>query len=248
MQNNAFVTGGSRGIGRAAVLKLAGAGINCAFTYRREAKAAEQTVQAAAALSSAKVKAYQLEVGDAEAVERIFAQAAADFGDLHFLVNNAGMVINNAAVMTTNEEWQAVISANLSGAFYAAREFLMQALAHKQGGRIVAISSMVRDGASGQAAYAASKAGLVGLTLSLAKEYGPKGIGANVIAPGFIETEMTDAAMGAKLKEYWHKFCPLRRSGTVEDVANLVYFLCSPEGSFVNGQVINITGGLDFAP
>ena len=245
----AFVTGGSRGIGRAIALKLAAAGIDCAFTYRQDQDAALETVRLAqAAQSEGALRAYQLDVGDVKAVERVFQTAAEELGEIRILVSNAGMVINNAAVLTAAGEWQALIDANLSGAFYVMREFLMHALAHRQGGKIVAISSMVRNGASGQAAYAAAKAGLVGLTLSLAKEYGPKGISANVIAPGYIETDMTQTALNSKLKEYWQKFCPLRRCGTVEDAANLAYFLASPESGFINGQVINLTGGLDFAP
>ncbi len=249
MKTNAFVTGGSRGIGRAVVLKFAREGIGCAFTYCNNPSAADETIKMAQAINpDVLVKAYQLDVKRSERVEEVVQRAAEDFGNLHILVNNAGVVINNAAVMTSNEEWDETITTNLSGSFYVTREFLMHALSHKQGGQVIAISSLARGGSSGQAAYAASKAGLVGLMNTIAKEYGPKGIRANVISPGFIETDMTDEALSKKLKEYWLKFCPIRRSGCVDDVANLVYFLTSEEGSFINGEVINLTGGLNFAP
>ena len=144
-------------------------------------------------------------------------------------------------------EWKEVLATNLTGPFYVIRSFLMHFVSNKQG-RIVNISSLAQDGCSGQVNYAASKAGLIGLTRTLAKEYGPKGITSNVVTVGYVQTDMTEENLAQTLHDYWVKHCPLKRISSPQDIANLVFFLCSDEGSFINGEVIRISGGLTYAP
>ena len=249
MTANAFVSGGSRGIGRAIVLKLVAKGHDCAFTFRNNSEAANETCKQARAIrKNANVRPYQLDVRDSEQAQQVVQRAIEDFGSIRIIVNNAGIVKSNAAVLTSDEDWEELIATNLSGPFYLTREFLMHLLSEKQGGRLIMISSITQDGASGQAGYAAAKAGLVGLTKSLAKEYGPKNITSNVVAPGYIETEMTESSNNPKLREHWLKNCPLRRTGSAEDVANIVTFLASEEASFINGEVIHVSGALNYVP
>jgi 3-oxoacyl-[acyl-carrier protein] reductase len=245
---NAFVTGGSRGIGRAIVLTMVEKGIGCAFTYANDAGAAAETVDLARAVNPAVlVQPYRMDCKDAAQVDAT-AEAAIDaFQRIDAVVNNAAIVHNNAAVLMTNEEWNEVIATNLSGPFYVVRSFLMHFIANRSG-RIVNISSLAAQGSSGQANYSASKAGLEGLSLTLAKEYGPKGITSNCVTVGYVQTDMTNNNLAKDLHEFWLKFCPLKKLGTAEEVAHLVHFLVSNEGSFINGEVIRVTGGLTYAP
>jgi len=147
----------------------------------------------------------------------------------------------------SDEEWQSVIETNLNGAFYVCRQFLPTFLANRFG-RIILISSLGATGVSGQANYCASKAGLLGLSVTLAKEYGKKGITSNVISPGFFETDMTREGMSAQNREFWLKYCPLGRLGELPEIAELVTFLASPGGNYINGQEIRVNGGLGWAP
>jgi 3-oxoacyl-[acyl-carrier protein] reductase len=252
---NVFVTGGSRGIGRAIVLKMAKEGWGCAFSYVNDRAAAEETLSLARAVSPAAVtqqpppqlKFYQMDCTSSAGVEKTAEQAIADFGDIHALVNNAGIVRNNAAVLMSDAEWNDVIATNLSGTFYAVRSFLMHFISNRSG-RIISISSLAAGGSSGQINYSASKAGLVGLTKTLAKEYGSKGITSNLVTVGYVETDMTRNHMADSLREFWLKFCPLRKVGNAEDVANAVAFLASDQGAFINGEELRVAGGLTYAP
>ncbi|MBU1077311.1 MAG: SDR family oxidoreductase [Spirochaetes bacterium] len=245
---NSFITGGSRGIGRAIVLKMVEKGAGCAFTYASNKKAAEETIKLAKEINSKiKVKSYQMELKDPDAVEKTIDQAISDFEDIDAVVNNAAVVKNNAAALMSNEEWDEVIATNLSGPFYTSRSFLMHFISNKKG-RIINISSLAQDGCSGQANYAASKSGLVGLTKTLAKEYGVKGITSNVVVVGYVPTDMTDDNMAEDLKKFWLQHCPLKKVGSPEDIANLVAFLASEEARFINGEVIRVSGGLTYAP
>ncbi len=245
---NAFVTGGSRGIGRAIVLRLVQAGHGCAFTYARNAPAAEETLAQARALApKIPVRAYRLDVKQAEEVEQIVEAAVADFGDLGAVVNNAAVVRNQAAALMSNAEWDEVIATNLTGPFYVIRSLLMHFLSNRQG-RIVNISSLAEDGCSGQCNYAASKAGLVGLTRTLAKEYGSKGLTANVVTVGYVPTDLTRDNLAESLRAFWLQHCPQKRVGTPEEIAHLVNFLISDEAAFINGEVIRVAGGLTYAP
>lgn len=246
---NAFVTGGSRGIGRSIVLKLAAEGFGCAFTYRGNESAANETIELAqsAGIDDARFTAYQLDQADPEAIEAVVDTAIDDFGDIGVLVNNAAIVKNNAAAIMTNEEWEEVIATNLSGPFYLSRSFIMHFLSNRFG-RIINISSLAQDGASGQVNYAASKAGLVGMTKTLAREYGVKGITTNVVTVGLVETDMVRDAMAEQLKEIWLSYCPMKRMGTADEIASAVHYLTKPESGFINGEVLRIAGGLTYVP
>jgi 3-oxoacyl-[acyl-carrier protein] reductase len=243
---NVFVTGGSRGIGRAIVLKLVQEGCGCAFTYVGNRDAAEETLSLARSRApETQVKYYQMDCKNSASVEQAAEQAIADFENIHALVNNAAIVHNNAAAMMSDHEWDEVIATNLSGAFYAVRSFLMHFISNRDG-RIISISSLADQGCSGQINYSASKAGLVGLTKTLAKEYGAKGIRSNIVTIGYVKTDMTDDHMAESLRDFWHKFCPMKRVCKADDVANAVYFLASDQAGFINGEELRVSGGLTY--
>jgi 3-oxoacyl-[acyl-carrier protein] reductase len=245
---NAFVTGGSRGIGRAIVLKLVKEGYGCAFTYAANKPAADSVLAEAATINPrAVVKAYALELKDPKAIEIVTERVIADFDDIHAVVNNAAVVRNNAAAIMSDEEWNEVIQTDLSGPFFVIRSFLMHMLSNKSG-RIINISSLAQDGTSGQANYAAAKAGLIGLTKTLAREYGVKGITTNIVTVGYVETEMTRDHLADKLHDIWMQYCPMKRVGTAEEIASLVHYLTTPDAGFINGEVIRVSGGLTYVP
>ena len=245
---NVFITGGSRGIGRAIALKFIREGWGCAFTYVEDKAAGEETVKLAKKINSKSfIKCYKLDIKNAAQVDQVVEKAINNFEEIRAIVNNAAVVRNNAAAMMSDREWDEVIATNLTGPFYIIRSFLMHLISNRNG-RIINISSLAQDGCSGQANYAASKAGLIGLTRTIAKEYGPKGITSNVVTVGYVPTEMTREHLSPTLHDFWMKHCPLKRVSSSEDIANLVYFLCSDEGSFINGEVIRVSGGLTYAP
>lgn len=245
---NVFVTGASRGIGRAIVLKMVKQGAGCAFTYMSNKEAALETVKMAKDINSkVMVKSYQMDTKIPDQVEKTVEHAINDFENIDAVINNAAIVRNNAAVLMTNEQWDEVIAANLSGPFYVSRSFLMHFISNRNG-KIINISSLAEEGCSGQANYAASKSGLIGLTKTLAKEYGAKGITANVVTVGYVQTDMTKDHMAEELHQFWLKHCPLKKAGKAEDIANLVYFLCTEDANFINGEVIRVSGGLTYAP
>ena len=245
---NAFVTGGSRGIGRAIVLKLTEAGFGCAFTYARNQEEAERTLRLAEEASpKSTVKSYKLDVTRSSEVESVVEEAINDFDRIDILVNNAGIVRNNVAVMMDDDTWNEVIATNLSGPFYTIRSFLMHFLSNKFG-RIINISSLAQDGSSGQVNYAASKAGLTGLTNTIAREYGSKGITSNIVTVGYVATDMTEDNLAEKLHEIWLQYCPMKRKGTAEEIAGLVHFLTTEQAGFINGENIRVSGGLTYAP
>lgn len=243
-----FVTGGSRGLGAAIVIEAARGGHDVAFTYvaRREA-AADVAHRAATICAHGRFKPYRLDQRSSAEVEAVGEQVLEDFGGIDIVVANAGINRNNLAIAMSDEEWHAVLDTNLSGAFYVCRQFLPAFLANRFG-RFVLISSLAASGASGQANYCASKAGLLGLSAALAKEYGRKGITSNVISPGCFETDMTRAGMSASNREFWTKFCPLGRLGELPEIAELVIFLASPAAGYINGQELRVNGGLGWAP
>jgi NAD(P)-dependent dehydrogenase (short-subunit alcohol dehydrogenase family) len=244
----AFVTGGSRGIGRAIVLRLVRDGIPTAFTYVGNEAAMRETQAMVRELGSGvTVRAYRLDVKDSGQVEHVAEQVIDEFRTVGVVVNNAGIVRNNVAAMMSDEDWQEVIAADLSGPFFVIRSFLAH-LIGKRWGRIINISSLAQEGSSGQANYAAAKAGLIGLTKTLAREYGPRGITSNVVTVGYVETDMTENHMASKLQRIWMEYCPLKRVGTAEEIASLVRYLSSEEAGFINGEVIRVAGGLSYAP
>ena len=246
---NFFITGGSRGIGAGIVLEAVRAGHDVAFTYvRNEAAAAEVIARAKEIRPDAKLKSYALDVADASAVERVGDAVIEDFENVEVVVNCAGVNADNLLVSMDNAEWDKVIATNLSGPFYVCRHFVQHMMSNRFG-RIVNVSSVIFDGGSGQSNYAASKAGLHGLTKSIAKEYGRRGITANVLVPGFFDTDMTRESMPEQAKAYWKQYCPVPkgRMGTVEEFGKITVFLASKDAAFINGQVIPVTGGLDYS-
>jgi len=243
-----FVTGGSRGIGAAIVLDAVQAGHDVAFTYRGGVDAAKKVEEQAKALApERKVKSYQLDVKNSAEVERVADMVLDDFDTVHVVVPNAGININNLVVRMTDEEWNDVIATNLTGAFFVARQFLSTMIGNRFG-RIIFISSLGAGGVSGQANYSASKAGLIGLSNAIAKEYGNRGITSNVVSPGFFDTDMTREGMSEGNKDFWLKHCPARRIARPDEMGGIVTFLASEKASFINGQVIGVNGGLDWAP
>ncbi|BCM90038.1 3-oxoacyl-[acyl-carrier-protein] reductase FabG [Abditibacteriota bacterium] len=235
----AFITGARRGIGRAIALKFAQNGADCILVAR---SAPDELAEEIRALGR-RVLPLALDVSDAEAVEATFKTAIKEMGGLDILVNNAGVTHDNLLIRMKLEQWRQVIDVNLSGAFYCIKAATRPMLKN-EGGRIINISSVIGQmGNAGQANYAASKAGLLGLTKSVAKELGSRGITVNAIAPGFIVTDMTaelsDEAKGALLGQI-----PLGTLGQADDVAELALFLASGKARYITGQTFNVDGGL----
>ena len=238
----ALVSGGSRGIGRAICLALAAQGANVAFVYARNQAMADETETLLKAYP-VQVKAYACDVADFQATQELVKTVIADFGSLDILVNNAGITRDTLVMRMSEQDFDDVIDTNLKGAFNLIRH--ASAIMLKQrAGRIVNITSVAGlMGNPGQANYSAAKAGMVGLTKTIAKELASRGITCNAVAPGFIQTDMTDAMPEAILQKAI-EFIPLKRMGTAQDVASLVAFLCAEEAAYITGQVIQVDGGL----
>lgn len=233
---NILITGGSRGIGRACVERFARDGHTVAFLYQNSTDAAE-------ALSAATgARAIRADVSNADDVRRAVAEATDTLGNIDVLVNNAGIAEFKLFTDVTDEDWERVLSTNLSGAFFVAREIARGMIAQKSG-RIINVGSMWgKVGASCEVHYSASKAGLRGMTMALAKELGPSGITVNCVEPGVIDTEM-NAMLDEEARSALCDETPLCRLGTPEEVASLIAFLASKEAGFITGQCIGIDGG-----
>ncbi len=245
---NYFITGGSRGLGAGIVLQAVSEGHDVAFAYARNEDAANKVIAQAKELrADAKVIGYQADVGDSAQVEKIGDQILEDFDSIEVVVNCAGINRDNLIVQMSDEEFMDVMRVNLAGPFYVARYFLPQMMAGRFG-RVINVSSVQHNGGTGQGNYAASKAGLHGLTKTIAKEYGRRGVTANVVVPGFFDTDMTRETMPQVNKDYWKQYCPMPkgRMGEIGELAKTVTFLASEGGGFINGQVIHVTGGLDW--
>lgn len=242
------ITGGSRGIGRALVVAAAKAGHDVVFGYRRDAEAAARTRELVADIAPERIcHSLQVDQRSPSGCEDFAHSARERVGDIRAVVCNAGINRDGMAFSMSDTDWEDVVDTNLSGSFYVARAFLSDLLACGAG-RLVFVSSIVENGASGQANYAASKAGLIGLSNSLAKEYGRKGLTSNVVTPGMFETDMTRSSLPDSHRAFWTQFCPLKRMGHPEEVAHAVLFLCSPQASFINGATVPVTGGLGWSP
>jgi len=245
-----FITGGSRGIGAALVEHAVQEGHDVAFTYvHAEDKAHAVAKKAAALREGATVRCYQLDVRDSEQVDAVLERVVEDFETIDVLVNNAGITRDGLLMSMSNDEWRDVIDTNLTGAFYVIRAALPTLIANKYG-RIISISSVIANGATGQANYAASKSGLHGLTRSVAKEYGRKRITANSVVPAFFDTDMTREHMPESIRSFWKQYAPIRkgRVGELSELTSVVLFLASEKAAFINGQEINVTTGLDWTP
>jgi 3-oxoacyl-[acyl-carrier protein] reductase len=240
----ALVTGGSRGIGRAIAVALGRRGAKVIVNYASREDAARE---AAAAVEAAGGKAAVVgfDVAKSDQVTEAVKQIGKDHGGLDILVNNAGVAINGLVMRFKDEQWNRTMEVNLAGAFHTTRAASTLLLRAKDAGRIINITSVVGEmGNGGQAAYAASKAGIIGLTMALARELASRGVTVNAVAPGFIETDMTaehlpEAARAKLLGEI-----PLGRIGRAEEVADAVAFLAGPEASYITGQVLRVNGGL----
>ncbi|MBD5370077.1 MAG: 3-oxoacyl-[acyl-carrier-protein] reductase [Bacteroides sp.] len=239
----ALITGAARGIGKGLALKFAQEGADIAFTDLVIDENGEQTVKEIEALG-VKCKAYASNAADFAQTEEVVAKVKEDFGRIDVLVNNAGITKDGLMMRMSEAQWDAVINVNLKSAFnfiHAVLPIMMR----QRGGSIINMASVVGvHGNAGQANYAASKAGLIALAKSIAQEVGSRGIRANAIAPGFIETAMT-AALPEDVRKDWVAKIPLRRGGQVEDIANVAAFLASDMSSYVTGQVIQVDGGMN---
>ena len=238
----ALITGASKGIGRAIALTYAKEGANVAFTYLSSVEKG-QALEGELTAFGVQAKGYRSDASDFAAAEELVQSVIADFGGLHILINNAGITKDNLLMRMTEEMWDAVINVNLKSCFNtvkaSTRNFMKQ-----RGGSIINITSVVGlRGNAGQANYSASKAGIVGFTKSVALELGSRGIRSNAVAPGFIETEMTDV-LDEKTVQGWRDAIPLKRGGTPEDVAQACVFLGSDHSTYITGQVLQVDGGM----
>ena len=237
----ALITGGSRGIGEALVRKFVEQGAQVAFTYV-SAGSADRAAGLAAELGAA-ARAYQSDAGDYAQAETLVAEVLKDFGKLDILINNAGITRDTLLLRMTEQQWDEVMQTNLKSVFNMTKHCLKPMI--RSGGSIINMSSVVGVfGQAGQANYAASKAGIIAFSKSVAKEYGSRGIRCNAVAPGFIETEMT-AVLDEKTKEGYLSAIPMKRLGTGEEVANVCVFLGSELGAYISGQVLSVCGGLN---
>ncbi|MEG0498661.1 MAG: 3-oxoacyl-[acyl-carrier-protein] reductase [Alistipes sp.] len=239
----AVITGAARGIGKAIAIRFAQEGANVAFTdlvIDENGKATEAELAA----YGIKAKAYASNAANFDETHKVIDEIVKDFGRIDILVNNAGITKDGLMMRMTEGQWDAVLTVNLKSAFNFIHA-VTPVMARQRGGSIINMSSVVGvSGNAGQCNYSASKAGMIGLAKSIAKEMGPRGIRANAIAPGFIITDMT-AALSDEIKEGWYKQIPLRRGGTPEDVSNVALFLASDLSSYVSGQVIHCCGAMN---
>lgn len=234
----ALITGASRGIGKACAVALAASGHRVVLAARSTEKLAEVAKEI-----GTETYVLEMDLANRDSITNGMARAAKEFGRIDVLVNNAGIAKDGLAVRMKQADWEAVLGTNLSGAFYAIQQVL-QGMMRERWGRIINISSVVAEmGNPGQANYVASKAGLIGLTKSLAQEVGSRNITVNAVAPGFIGTDMTNE-LSAELKQKMIDNTPLKRMGAPEDVAAAVKFLASDEAAFITGHVLDVNGGI----
>ena len=238
----ALITGASKGIGKKIAEVFAAHGANVAFTYLSSVEKGQALEQELAAAGT-KVKGYRSDASDFKAAEELVNAIVAEFGTLDIVVNNAGITKDGLLMRMSEEQWDDVLNINLKSIFNVTKA-ASKPMMKQRSGVFINMSSIVgMQGNAGQANYAASKAGIIGFTKSIAKELGSRNIRSNAIAPGFIRTEMTDA-LPQDVVGGWSKMIPLQRMGETEDVANVALFLASDMGAYVNGQVISVCGGM----
>ena len=238
----AVVTGGSRGIGKAVSLLLAANGADVAVNYAGNQKAAEEVCSAISAMNR-KAFSYKADVSDSVEVKEMFDSILKDFGRVDILVNNAGITRDNLLAFMKEDEWNAVVNANLTGMFNCTKA-IVKMMMKQRSGRIINMTSVVGvNGNAGQANYAAAKGGVIAFTKSVAKELASRNITANAIAPGFIDTDMT-AELSEKVKEEMLKNIPLRTLGQADDVARAVLFFASDNAKYITGQTLHVDGGM----
>jgi 3-oxoacyl-[acyl-carrier protein] reductase len=240
----AVVTGASRGIGRAIAMALAARGAKVVVNYERNEAAAEETLAAIRGQGGSAVSVC-FNVADSAAVESAVKEIVAEEGGIHILVNNAGVAVNTLTLGAKDSDFRRAIDVNLGGTFNCTRAALRSLIRAPGGGRVVNLTSVLGEGGSaGQAPYVASKAGIIGLTKSWAREYASRGLTVNAVSPGVIDTDMTAAEMPPSRRDEVLKTIPLGRIGTPEDVANVVAFLAGPSASYITGEVVRVNGGL----
>lgn len=239
---NAIITGGSRGIGKGIAQVFARNGANVAFTYASSASAAKELEEELSILG-VKAIGYKSDAADFEQAQELIKQVSEDFGQIDILINNAGITKDNLLMRMTEEDFDDVVNVNLKSVFNMTKA-VQRIMLKQRSGSIINMSSVVGvKGNAGQSNYAASKAGIIGFSKSMALELGSRNIRTNVIAPGFIETEMT-GKLDEKTVEGWRESIPLKRGGTPEDIANACVFLGSDLSSYVTGQVLHVNGGM----
>jgi 3-oxoacyl-[acyl-carrier protein] reductase len=238
-----LITGASRGIGKGIAEVFAKNGSNIAFTFASSVEKAKAFEEELSAKYGVKVKGYQSDASDYNAAMALADQVVADFGSIDVLINNAGITRDTLLMRMSEEQWDEVINTNLKSTFNLTKACLKTFLKNRAGS-IINMSSIVGlTGNAGQSNYAASKAGMIGFTKSMAKELGSRNVRCNAIAPGFIETEMT-ASLDADVKKQWIDTIPLKRGGSTDDVANACLFLASDMSTYITGQTINVCGGM----
>jgi 3-oxoacyl-[acyl-carrier protein] reductase len=238
----ALITGASKGIGRSIALRYAEQGANVAFTYLSSVELG-QALEAELAAKGIKAKGYRSDASDYSQAEKLINDVVTEFGVLDILVNNAGITQDTLLLRMSEEMWDKVINVNLKSCFNTVKAVTKQMMKQKSGSIINMTSVVGLKGNAGQANYAASKAGIIGFTKSVALELGSRGIRSNAVAPGFIETEMTDK-LDAKTVQSWRDAIPLKRGGKPEDVADVCVFLGSDMSSYITGQVLQVDGGM----
>jgi 3-oxoacyl-[acyl-carrier protein] reductase len=239
----ALVTGASRGIGRAIAVALAKGGASVALNYAGNDAAAAEALKLVEAAGAPRAKLYKFDVADSAACAGAVEQVVAELGGLHVLVNNAGIAIDQLVMRLKDEDWNRQLQVNLTGAFNMIRA-VTRPMMKARGGSIINLTSVVGEmGNAGQAAYSATKAGLEGLTKSVARELSSRNVRVNAVAPGYIETDMT-AGLAQAAKDKMKEMIPLARLGSAEDVANAVAFLASDQASYVTGETLRVNGGM----
>jgi len=239
----ALVTGASRGIGRAIAVALAQGGASVALNYAGNEAAAAEALALVLAAGAPRARLYKFDIADPAASQKAVDEVVAEFGGLHILVNNAGIAIDQLLMRLKDEDWKRQLDVNLTGAFNLTRA-VTRPMMKARGGAIVNLSSVVGEmGNAGQVAYAATKAGLIGLTKSVARELASRNIRCNAVTPGFIDTDMTSALPEAARTRMLESI-PLARLGSAQDIANAVCFLASEQAAYVTGEVLKVNGGM----